>query len=191
MKFDEYRPLALRTAKMFPTSREDLRHAALGLITEIGEFATEVKRHVIYGKPLTDEMIAHMREELGDACWYVPLGMEAFGVSALPSLSTKETREMEVAIVHLTDAAFLLNLFSSTITGYAVKPNSADRYEVLIYLATIVFLINVIAVKFLGTTGDQLRADNIAKLRLRFPDKYSDDAAEARADKNGLPATLS
>jgi hypothetical protein len=39
--------------------------------------------------------------------------------------------------------------------------------------------------ELLGTTGDQVRAQNIAKLRQRFPDAYTDAAAEARADKGG------
>lgn len=189
MNFEQYRPLALRTAKMFPTKREDMRHAVLGLITEIGEFATEVKRHVIYGKPLTDEMKAHMREELGDANWYVPLALLALGMESLPDISTRDQAEL-ANYVELADLALMLNLMSATISGYVVEPKSSDRYEIAGYLLMIVMCIDKAAL-LLDTTGDQLRAENIAKLRLRYPDKYSDEAAEARADKGGLPASAS
>lgn len=120
MDFNQYQVLANRTAKPMPDLAADLAHAALGIATEGGEFTTEVKRAAIYGKPITDEMRAHMAEELGDLLWYVALAAEKLGI-----------------------------------------PMSA------------------------------MARDNIEKLRKRFPDAYSDAAAEARADKGGLDARSS
>ena len=56
-------------------------HAALGLSTELGELIDPIKRHVIYGKPLSEDMIINMREELGDALWYVAILCRVFGWS--------------------------------------------------------------------------------------------------------------
>jgi hypothetical protein len=47
-------------------------------------------------------------------------------------------------------------------------------------------LVDIAAV--VGVPVSQVLADNIAKLRERFPDAYSNEAAEARADKGGLDA---
>lgn len=117
MNFLEYQANANRTAKQFNHQPTDLVHAALGLATEAGEFTTEVKRAFIYDKPISQEMVDHMAEELGDVLWYVALAAEHLGVSM-----------------------------------------------------------------------NRIAEANIAKLRQRFPDAYSDLAAEARADKGGKSA---
>lgn len=82
MNFNEYQASAMRTAR--PEAEPlvaNLVHASLGLITETGEFVTEVKRMARYNKEMTAEMHAHMQEELGDVLWYVALACEALGVS--------------------------------------------------------------------------------------------------------------
>lgn len=114
MNFIEYQAAAFRTAPQ-QTQIEGLVHAGEGLFTEGGEYMGEVKRCHQYGKPLTEEMHAHMVEELGDVLWYVALACEHLGVSM-----------------------------------------------------------------------NKVASMNIAKLQLRFPDKFSGAAAEARADKGGL-----
>lgn len=45
-----------------------------------------------------------------------------------------------------------------------------------------------IAADALGTTLAHIAEANISKLRERFPEKYTAEAAEARADKNGFDA---
>lgn len=189
MNFTEYRPLALRTAKMFPTQRENLRHAALGLITEIGEFTTEVKRHVIYGKPITEEMTAHMREELGDAYWYLPLGFMAIGAdpAELTTYQLDEIAELD----DLGDLTLTLSVIAMGVSACIVTDSIEDeRIEMIDFLTAIVACLDQ-ACTLLGFNSDEVRAENIAKLRARFPDKYTDEAAEARADKGGLDARIS
>lgn len=77
---DEYQQLALRTApkKYKPLTKKqmDLVHAVLGLTTEVGELATVIKNHVIYGKPLDS---LNLEEEAGDLEWYVALLHDAIG----------------------------------------------------------------------------------------------------------------
>lgn len=186
MNFNEYRPLALRTAKMFDSQHSNLQHAILGLMTEAGEFATEVKRRFAYGKPMTDEMQAHMREELGDICWYVPLALYALGKDALPALSDDVRAEFaDMTLVETTVA------LGAMVGGIATIPNipqsKLESDGDIFMLAAIVHLVDELAL-LIGTTGDTVRAENIAKLRKRFPEAYSDAAAEARADKGGVDA---
>lgn len=120
MNLIDYQIAALRTEKPLATAALRSMHAALGLTTEVGEYTTEVKRAVIYEKPLDDARRAHMAEELGDIMWYMAIAADALGLQ-------------------LADIC----------------------------------------------------ADNIAKLQARFPEAYSNEAAEARADKGGLDARVS
>lgn len=53
-----------------------LLHAFLGLATELGEAADQLKKHLIYGKPL-DEV--NLVEEHGDVSWYANLMIDAIG----------------------------------------------------------------------------------------------------------------
>jgi NTP pyrophosphatase (non-canonical NTP hydrolase) len=111
MNLDEYQRLAMRTAKTGDQTY-DLRHAALGLASETGEFTTTVKRVAIYDVELTPALRENIVEELGDVLWYVCLAANAVGAS-----------------LH------------------------------------------------------QVAAGNIAKLAKRYPERYSNEAAELRADK--------
>lgn len=195
MNFNEYRPQALRTAKMFPTMRENMRHAILGLMTESGELATEIKRMAVYGKPLTDATLAHMREEAGDTLWYVPLAMwtlemHALGEARLPVLSEEQIGSLPT---DLADIAVHMHALSGGIASWYAATNGAiggadDCITLLSLLAMLVIVVDRCVAPALGTTGDTLRAENIEKLRLRFSEAYSDAAAEARADKGGLDA---
>ena len=115
MNFIDYQLAAYRTAPPGAPAQVELLHAQAGMTTELGEFASEVKRMAFYEKPIDDHMLGHMREELGDILWYVALAATA----------------LQVNLSELAEA-------------------------------------------------------NIAKLRKRFPEKFSAAAAEARADKDGL-----
>ena len=50
-----------------------LLHAAMGLVTEAGEFMDQIKKHMMYGVPL-DEI--NLIEELGDGNWYEGIALD-------------------------------------------------------------------------------------------------------------------
>ena len=54
-----------------------LLHAALGMVTEAGEFADDIKKHTFYGKKLDP---AHLEEEMGDMLWYIAVAADALGI---------------------------------------------------------------------------------------------------------------
>lgn len=56
----------------------DLLHAAMGMVTESGEFMDMMKKHIFYGKP-QDEV--NLKEEIGDIMWYAAIALEALGSS--------------------------------------------------------------------------------------------------------------
>lgn len=193
MDFQAYRPLALRTAKMFPEPRLNLRHAALGLLTELGELATEVKRVAIYGKELTEPMRLHAIEEAGDAQWYLPLALLAVEATdqeiadAFDTFSPEEDLHCE----GLADLCCSMSAMSGCVALVAASTEDLDREMVIMSCVAIIALMDAKVAPMLGVEPDALRFGNIAKLRVRHPDAYTDAAAEARADKGGLPATES
>lgn len=53
-----------------------LIHCILGLASEIGEFADQLKKHIFYGKELDK---VNLMEELADNQWYAAQGFDAVG----------------------------------------------------------------------------------------------------------------
>lgn len=87
-----------------------LLHAAIGLVTESGEFIDALKKFLFYGRPLD---LVNLKEELGDILWYAAVAMSA--------LDTTFEEEMDRVIRKLrtrypekftTDAAINRDLFS-------------------------------------------------------------------------------
>ena len=48
--------------------------AGIGLSGEVGEFNDIVKKCIFQGKELDDDVVNHLRSELGDIMWYVAQG---------------------------------------------------------------------------------------------------------------------
>lgn len=194
----QYVPLALRTEKPLPTVAGRLSHAALGLLTETGEIVTSVKRISIYSKPMDTPddkgktLRDHMAEEIGDAFWYVAIAADAL---TLDVQLLSYPRMVDNVIRPISDLSFELGgyvgRFAETVgfmtRGLDTTPMANERVILNNSLANIVCVLMQFCVSLeidLGTVLDE----NIAKLRERFPNAYSDEAAEARADKGGLDA---
>ena len=56
----------------------DLLHAALGLQTEGGELADQVKKHLFYGRELDK---VNIKEEAGDILWYMAVILRRLGLT--------------------------------------------------------------------------------------------------------------
>lgn len=54
----------------------DMQHAITGLLTEVGELADMLKRHIYYGAPLD---FTNGKEEVGDVLFYAQLFAKAAG----------------------------------------------------------------------------------------------------------------
>lgn len=64
-----------------------LLHAVIGLVTEAGEAADMMKKHIFYGKPIDKVNLA---EEVGDLLWYAAI------VCRLTGLSVEQLMEMNI-----------------------------------------------------------------------------------------------
>ena len=63
----------------FPTER--LLTAAVGMSAESGEFTEVIKKIIFQGKPVNEEILFHLKRELGDIMWYVAQACMGLGVS--------------------------------------------------------------------------------------------------------------
>lgn len=196
MNFQEYRPLALRTCKMLGDPMRDLKHAAMGLMTEGGELMSEFKRVEIYEKVFDNDMRAHAIEELGDFQWYIPVALMAAGVDPDTAAIDDDVLKKLDTLTSTAEVGLCMGLVGNVLTITLIAPNEDTqpraldddaRNAIAHACALLNYLVDHLA-GMLGTTGDEVRRLNIEKLRKRYPERYTDAAAEARADKGGLDA---
>lgn len=171
---DNYAALAMRTAAQLGTAKADFVHAALGLVTELREY-----------RDAPDQL--NRIEELGDILWFVALAGYALNIDPFngpthdgfpgPNGEDQSLRIIEAAAVFMADSAKRWHAYN--------KAPSIERVEGCLW--GIVRAVRVLA-GMDGRTLEGVQAANIAKLRARYPDKYTDQnainrdiAAERRA----------
>jgi NTP pyrophosphatase (non-canonical NTP hydrolase) len=74
----EFTPLFIAGGDQHALRVSQLMHAAMGMVTESGEFIDALKKLTIYGKPIDK---TNLVEEIGDCMWYVALACRALDVS--------------------------------------------------------------------------------------------------------------
>jgi hypothetical protein len=167
MNFIEYSPLALRTAKPLPPEQQ-LKHALLGMITELGELADCIKKHVIYGKELDK---VNLMEECSDLFWYLNLYMveKSIGGRSVDTSSEKmigkapQGWELVEAVIVCADMTTLL-----LSKGDDKAPAPAGEAVAIIAGLLCALLLSS------GFTLSDCLERNIAKLASRYGEKYSD-----------------
>ena len=68
-----------------------LLHALLGLSSEVGEFADQLKKHIFYGKPL-DKI--NLSEESGYLLWYLALAANVPGMQSMDENSNRNIAKL-------------------------------------------------------------------------------------------------
>jgi NTP pyrophosphatase (non-canonical NTP hydrolase) len=186
MNFQQYYDEALRThvPRGFAF---DMNHSILGLTTEIGEVATLVKRNVVYGKVWDDELREFAKEELGDILWYIPCGLQAIGYHNDHSwfenawqVARGDTSSCIRGMVYRTGSLI------AAANSFEYDNTCKSRMEAA-YLDICGSVARLAELLLLGTMSDVMEA-NIAKLRKRYPEKFTPELAEARLDKGGASA---
>lgn len=174
MNFIEYTPLALRTVKPHE-HKQQMVHALLGLITEVGELTDSVKRHVVYLKPLDK---VNLVEEVGDIFWYLNLYMtEARLASVLVdvvvgSMDAEVVKAAVECVQQPWKLAESVIMLSAIVGGLCVPEDErgvSDR-EVVETIVAVLCLFIAVADSDLNT----VLTKNIDKLALRYGDKYTD-----------------
>lgn len=191
MKIGQYQELAIRTAKMFDLRRDNLVHVALGIGSEVGELCESV---AFTWAALPKTPSNNIPEEIGDICWYVALLCDVMGWR-FEELFDPGITEHECAIgmsyESIGKAAWMCMALGGASGGVvgAIKSHAiynkplASQDAITTKLRRMVRILVVLAAIYGAPFEEVVLEQNIAKLRERFPEKYSDSAAITRADK--------
>lgn len=173
----EYQGLAARTCPDLGTPDLNERHMNLGVVTEIGETLDIFKKFLAYQKPID---IVNLGEELADTAWYIvnkcrfheiPLDDDfntvvteigaviKEGMFTEAELPTELKSEAMLTVVLMTYCGPTNNMFNAPIVQLAVLANIAQFYELDFF---------------------QLLTNNIDKLKVRYPEKFTNEAAQNR-----------
>jgi NTP pyrophosphatase (non-canonical NTP hydrolase) len=174
----EYQGLAARTCPSLGTEKVlDERHMNLGVVTEIGEALDIFKKFLAYKKPMD---IVNLGEELADIAWYivnkcrfheVPLEedfnlvVEEIGTVIKEGMFTEAELPLELkaeallTVVLMTYCGPTNNMFNAPIIQLAVLANIAQFYDLDFF---------------------QCLTNNIDKLKVRYPEKFTEEAAQNR-----------
>jgi NTP pyrophosphatase (non-canonical NTP hydrolase) len=155
MNYQDYAPLAIRTAK-FIEPIMDFHHAHMGMITEVGEIVDCFKKHYIYGKPLD---LVHLEEEIGDCYWYLNL------------LANVTKNPMGAALDFIgsdkkSGDELILYLFKMAANAGSIAEGYMSPAYLQVQLEFMCYNFDIDLSKCLER--------NVAKLAARYGDKYSD-----------------
>ena len=195
MKLEEYVPLAIRTEKPL-SARERMQHSCMGLITEVGEVTTELKRMAIYEKPLDGGRKEHIAEEIGDVMWYLAIMLNVLDADLQAELDKgvkigngySDCKYQTLALHFGEHVGKICGTTHHIVTEGELW--GGWRFDILRSIFAIIAGLEVLA-ENCSTTLSACMDENIAKLRIRYPATYSNEAAEGRADKAGLDARVS
>lgn len=183
MNLEEYATLAMRTAKPLTSLREMLVHGAMGCCSEAGELAQTVCEHADTG--VLD--LENLTEELGDGVWYAVYMAEAAGASALviqeSAYFTHVVWGVDLAVRTLRWVSIGADI-ATDVKAFKFYDKPLDMRKLEYDLVRYISAAKQIAAAHSVDFSEVLEA-NVAKLRERYPDQYSDTAAIDRADKQG------
>ena len=186
MKFEQYIKESKRTMndKGFELN---VYHACLGIITESAEIVDTVKKHVYYDKELD---LNNINEEIGDLLWYIAIlyrefpDLEMFETSFVfdgLEKTTKERTTRQLIIVCLNFNKYTAN-FVNLLQFLELQLSESDilikkLYSCLSILIREIYLLIKLSNINLETDLETILDINIAKLKVRYPDKFTNELA--------------
>jgi len=173
----EYQGLASRTCPVLGVEGTDERHMNLGVITEIGEALDIFKKFLAYKKPMD---LVNLGEELADISWYIvnKCRFQAVALDDDFEVVLAETKELietrmftqENLPIELKSEAILTLILAS----YCAPINNMFNAPV-IQLAMLYHVASWFDLDFF-----QCLTNNIDKLKVRYPEKFTEEAAQDR-----------
>jgi len=173
----EYQGLAVRTCTDLGDQNKNERHMNLGVVTEIGETLDIFKKHMAYNKPID---LVNLGEELADIVWYI------VNKCSFENLSLDENYDQV-----LSEVEELVETKMFTIPDLPAE-TKAEAILVLIlnaYCAPVnnIFSAPIVQIAFLNHIASwfdldfgQCLTNNIDKLKVRYPEKFTEEAAIER-----------
>ena len=177
---EEYRLLAVRTLPDLGSMSNNLLHMEAGIAGEfLGEAVDILKKTFAYKKPLDK---VHLGEELADTVWYCAgaetinklpememcfdkISLEAIEIVKNQSvIYIKESVELRKSTVETECLGFILTNKGTV--------DSTDRGAILAIVGICMGICEVLEIDFW-----QALTNNISKLQVRYPEKFTEEAA--------------
>jgi NTP pyrophosphatase (non-canonical NTP hydrolase) len=173
----EYQQLASRTCPSLEVEGADERHMNLGVITEIGEALDIFKKLLAYKKPMD---LVNLGEELADVSWYIVNkcrfqdlvlddNFEEVLAETKELIDTKMFTQQDLPAELKSEAILTLVLAS-----YCAPVNNMFNAPI-IQLAMLYHIASWFDLDFF-----QCLTNNIDKLKVRYPEKFTEEAAQDR-----------
>lgn len=182
---EEYQGLALRTMADLGDINDNLLHMNVGHVTELGEMLDPFKKLLAYKKPLD---MVNVGEEVADMAWYmvntatlleakleINPEVEAELVAHMDNY-LKGIREEEGEITVDSPAVIIRIAYA----GLALPVDDFLSVPDLNGVVTRLIFLREFCTKVLKLDFYQLLTNNIAKLKVRYPEKFTEEGAISR-----------
>lgn len=156
MNIKEYQKETQRTCPDLGNKELNILHMDLGIATEIGEVLDIFKKNIAYNKELD---LVHIGEEIADICWYITNKARLEGIT-LDEIEAWNLAKYQKEVDSLSNICSILIYFVMYIHDYNK------------FLGILKAITNHFELDF-----DKLLDNNIAKLKVRYPDKFTNEQA--------------
>ena len=177
---EEYRLLAMRTLPDLGSMSNNLLHMEAGIAGEfLGEAVDILKKTFAYKKPLNK---VHLGEELADTVWYC-VGVET--INKLPEMEMCFDEEFIARIETIKNQTITYIKGSVRVRSSSIETeclgvilankmavDSTNRGGVLAIVGICMGICEVLNIDFW-----QALTNNISKLQVRYPEKFTEEAA--------------
>lgn len=165
MTLAEYQSAAARTCPSLGAIEIDMLHMRMGVISELGELTDAFKKHIAYGKTLD---MVNVREEIADICWYLANEMRIKELPISFDFDSQGSNLVGSLTVHQAAQAICIGLTSA----YLVVTEASNAQPYYEYFKALYEFCTILGIDFY--TALDL---NIAKLKARYPEKFTEEAA--------------
>lgn len=178
MNLHDYQANAKRTINPALSAEAQMHAMALGIFVELGEAFNIVKKWLYQNDSLSQAQLA---DELGDVCWYLANLATAFDLPlVLVSTGTAAPTEdivfplMSAAAQHAADLMMVVQTAAGNKAAWGLgRPSVPLASQVSQGVNMILTTVNWLAHNMLDESVLSIMKQNIAKLKLRYPDGFS------------------
>ena len=174
----EYQGLAARTCPSLGTEQGlDERHMNLGVITEVGETLDIFKKFLAYNKPMD---LVNLGEELADISWYIVNKCRIENLLLEDNFDeviaeTKELVETRMFTQEGLPPELKAEAILTIILSVYCAPVNTLFSAPIIQLGMLYHIASWFDLDFF-----QCLTNNIDKLKVRYPERFTDEAAQSR-----------
>jgi len=174
----EYQQLASRTCPDLGTPEKNLLHMNLGITTEVGEFLDVIKKNLAYGKPLD---IVNLGEEISDMAWYISNKARLFYPKSWEQQEQENSyedlrKEFSKLFISIYEQ-YEINTRVTILLNCVINPDYVlSEVEEDFNGVRDMVILNYIADLF-ELDFFQILTNNINKLKVRYPEKFTNEAA--------------